>query len=154
ARGLDVHLLVHPLMVVRREPLGRLVSVDTDIEAEQAGDDRLVESWMRLEVDRVRDAGLVEDLRRDLIPVLTDVREAVEDWPKMRSQALAIADELAGSQLPVPDRDITDGVELLRWLATDHFTFLGYREYRLTRGDDGEPALAAVLGTGLGILRQ
>ncbi len=70
-------------------------------------------------------------LRNDLQRVLTDVREAVEDWPRMRTQALALADELPGAVLPVPDKDITDSVALLRWLADDHFTFLGYREYRL-----------------------
>ncbi|HEV7898336.1 MAG TPA: NAD-glutamate dehydrogenase, partial [Planosporangium sp.] len=78
---------------------------------------------------------------------------AVEDWPTMRSQALSLADELAGGQLPVPDKDITDSVELLRWLVDDHFTFLGYREYRLVESDSGERLLEAVLGTGLGILR-
>ena len=29
-----------------------------------------------------------------------------------------------------------------RWLADDHFTFLGYREYRLDVDDDGEDVLA------------
>ncbi len=73
----------------------------------------------------------------------------------MRTAALAIADELASAQLPVPDRDITDSVELLRWLVDEHFTFLGYREYRLVDGAaPGEKQLRAVLGTGLGILRQ
>ena len=55
--------------------------------------------------------------------------------------------------LPVPDKDITDSVDLLRWLADDHFTFLGYREYQLA-DVDGELQLEAVLGTGLGILRR
>ena len=39
------------------------------------------------------------------------------------------------------------------WLAEDHFTFLGYREYQL-QDVDGEDALRAVPGTGLGILRS
>src|SRR5689334_25416108 len=69
----------------------------------------------------------------------------------MRQQALGLADELASAQLPVPDRDITDSIELLRWLVDEHFTFLGYREYRLV---DGGRELRAVMGTGLGILRQ
>ncbi len=154
ARGLDVHLLVHPLVVVRREPLGALVEVRADTEPDDAGPGDIVESWMHLEVDRVREPELVAELRRDLVRVLTDVREAVEDWPKMRSRALALADELAGATLPVPDKDINDSVELLRWLVDEHFTFLGYREYRLRDGADGESALAAIMGTGLGILRQ
>lgn len=158
---LDVHLLVHPLVVVRREPLGRLTEVSADVEPDDAIAGDLVESWMRIEIDPVRDPADRERLRRELQRVLTDVREAVEDWPKMRQRALALADELASARTsdnrpPVPEKDITDSVELLRWLAHDHFTFLGYREYRLvdTEGADGGQALEAVLGTGLGILRS
>ncbi|MGY0007246.1 NAD-glutamate dehydrogenase [Micromonospora sp. I033] len=158
---LDVHLLVHPLVVVRREPLGRLTEVSADVEPDDAIAGDLVESWMRIEIDPVRDAAERDKLRRELQRVLTDVREAVEDWPKMRQRALALADELASARTsdnrpPVPEKDITDSVELLRWLAHDHFTFLGYREYRLvdTDGADGGQALEAVLGTGLGILRS
>ncbi|MGS2619042.1 NAD-glutamate dehydrogenase [Micromonospora sp. LZ34] len=156
---LDVHLLVHPLVVVRREPLGRLTEVSADVEPDDAIAGDLVESWMRIEIDPVRDAAERDTLRRELQRVLTDVREAVEDWPKMRQRALSLADELAAARTsdnrpPVPEKDITDSVELLRWLAHDHFTFLGYREYRLVATGDGGQALEAVLGTGLGILRQ
>ncbi|SCG44471.1 NAD-glutamate dehydrogenase [Micromonospora halophytica] len=156
---LDVHLLVHPLVVVRREPLGRLTEVSADVEPDDAIAGDLVESWMRIEIDPVRDPDEREKLRRELQRVLTDVREAVEDWPKMRQRALALAGELAAARTsdnrpPVPEKDITDSVELLRWLAHDHFTFLGYREYRLVDGDGKGPALEAVLGTGLGILRS
>ncbi|MDG4805046.1 NAD-glutamate dehydrogenase [Micromonospora sp. WMMD980] len=161
SRHLDVHLLVHPLVVVRREPLGRLTEVSADVEPDDAIAGDLVESWMRIEIDPVRDPAEREAVRRELQRVLTDVREAVEDWPKMRQRALALADELAAARTsdnrpPVPEKDITDSVELLRWLAHDHFTFLGYREYRLvdTDGADGGQALEAVLGTGLGILRS
>ncbi|MER7455649.1 NAD-glutamate dehydrogenase [Micromonospora sp. NPDC126480] len=158
---LDVHLLVHPLVVVRREPLGRLVEVAADVEPDDAVGGDLVESWMRVEIDPVRDPAERDKLRRELQRVLTDVREAVEDWPKMRQRALAFADDLAAARTsdnrpPVPEKDITDSVELLRWLAHDHFTFLGYREYRLVEPDraDGGQALEAVLSTGLGILRS
>ncbi|MER7890699.1 NAD-glutamate dehydrogenase [Micromonospora sp. NPDC094482] len=156
---LDVHLLVHPLVVVRREPLGRLTEVAADVEPDDAISGDLVESWMRIEIDPVRDAAERDRLRRELQRVLTDVREAVEDWPKMRQRALSLADELAAARTsdnrpPVPEKDITDSVELLRWLAHDHFTFLGYREYRLVGAPEGGQALEAVLGTGLGILRQ
>ncbi|MEV4691305.1 NAD-glutamate dehydrogenase [Micromonospora echinospora] len=162
SRHLDVHLLVHPLVVVRREPLGRLTEVSADVEPDDAIAGDLVESWMRIEIDPVRDPAAREALRRELQRVLTDVREAVEDWPKMRQRALALADELAAARTsdnrpPVPEKDITDSVELLRWLAHDHFTFLGYREYRLVDTDGargGGQALEAVLGTGLGILRS
>lgn len=170
AQHLDVHLLVHPLVVVRREPLGKLIEVAADVEPDDAIDGDLVESWMHIEIDPVRDPEVRDRLRAELQRVLTDVREAVEDWPKMRERALALADELAAARTsdarpPVPEKDITDSVELLRWLAHEHFTFLGYREYRLADADAdadadeaaggaGDKVLEAVLGTGLGILRQ
>jgi glutamate dehydrogenase len=153
ARSLDTHLLVHPLFVVSREALGRLREIHLDREPEQAESTQLVESWMRIEVDPIRSPEDRTALHNDLVRVLTDVREVVEDWPKMRQQALGLADELASAQLPVPDKDITDSIELLRWLVDGHFTFLGYREYRLGRNDARELVLEARLGTGLGILR-
>ncbi|MEV6932561.1 NAD-glutamate dehydrogenase, partial [Dactylosporangium sp. NPDC051485] len=154
ARNLDVNMLVHPLVVVRRAPLGALEEVRAGLEPEDAAPGDIVESWIRIEVDLIRDEADLEGLRNDLARVLEDVREVVEDWPKMRTQALTLADGLGSAKLPVPAKDITDSVELLRWLVDDHFTFLGYREYRLTKGDEGEELLQAVLGTGLGILRS
>jgi glutamate dehydrogenase len=150
ARNLDVQLLVHPVMVVRRDESGELTEVCSEVEPDDARPGDLVESWMRVEIDPVRDPADQEVLQEDLLRVLEDVRAAVEDWPAMRARALALADEIAGAELPVPDRDITDSVELLRWLAEDHFTFLGYREYQLA---DGGNIIRAVPGTGLGILR-
>ncbi len=153
AHQLEVHLLVHPLIVVRRAPLGALEAVESDVEPDDAIDGDVVESWIRIEIDPVRDPKAREQLHNDVRRVLTDVRDAVEDWPKMRQRAEVIADGLAAARgsetkLPVPDKDVTDTIELLKWLAHDHFTFLGYREYELHDG-----TLTAVAGSGLGILR-
>ena len=153
AHQLQVHLLVHPLIVLRREPLGALAELCADVEPDDAIDGDTVESWIRIEIDPVRKPEAREQLHNEVRRVLTDVRDAVEDWPRMRQRAVVIADELAtargsDARLPVPDKDVTDSIELLKWLAHDHFTFLGYREYRLN-GD----VLSAVPGTGLGILR-
>jgi glutamate dehydrogenase len=150
ARNLDVQLLVHPVFVVRREPLGELTEVCADVEPDDAIAGDQIESWIRIETDPLRTRDEIDQLSAELRRVLTDVREAVEDWPKMRARALSLADDLATAELPVPDKDITDSVDLLRWLADNHFTFLGYREYKL----QNEHLLSAVPGTGLGILRN
>jgi len=152
-RNLDVQVLVHPVMVVRRDPeTGELLEVCADVEPDDAIPDDIVESWMRVETDPVRDPEEQRLLTKDLEQVLDDVGKAVKDWPAMRGRALSLADEIATAELPVPDRDITDSVELLRWLADDHFTFLGYREYELL-SDGDDTLLRAIHGTGLGILR-
>jgi glutamate dehydrogenase len=157
AHNLQVYLLVHPLIVVRREPLGALSQVESEVEPDDAIDGDLVESWIRIEIDPVRRPADREQLLNEVRRVLTDVRDAVEDWPRMKQRALVISEELAAAHQPgassplpspVPEKDVTDTIELLKWLASDHFTFLGYREYHL---DDG--VLTAVPGTGLGIMR-
>src|SRR5690349_14826991 len=136
AHQLQVHLLVHPLIVVRRDAAGELQQVEADVEPDDAIDGDVVESWIRIEIDPVRDPQAGEQRLNQVRRVLTDVRDAVEDWPRMRQRALVIASELAAARgsdntLPVPDKDLTDTIELLKWLAHDHFTFIGYREYEL-----------------------
>ncbi|MEO6712980.1 MAG: NAD-glutamate dehydrogenase, partial [Mycobacteriales bacterium] len=49
--------------------------------------------------------------------------------------------------------DVDESRELLRWVADEHFTFLGYRDYDLVKDGD-EDVLRPILGTGLGLLRD
>ncbi|GAA1263791.1 NAD-glutamate dehydrogenase [Sphaerisporangium rubeum] len=142
--GLGVHLIVHPQMTVERDLTGRMLTAERGVTGQV-----LAESWMRIEIDRQDDETVLRAVEDDLRRVLQDVRNAVEDSDKMRALALALAD---GTARPLPPEEIEDSAELLRWLADGHFTFLGYREYRLETSADGD-RLRAVPGTGLGILR-
>ncbi|MFI1052467.1 NAD-glutamate dehydrogenase [Streptomyces griseoruber] len=150
-QGRGIHLVVHPQVVVRRDVTGKLIEVLPAAPAAGLPHDAHIESWIHVEMDRETDRADLKQVTADLLRVLSDVREAVEDWEKMRDSALRIADGLTEEPRPgdLPSADVEEARELLRWLATDHFTFLGYREYQL-REDD---SLAAVPGTGLGILR-
>jgi glutamate dehydrogenase len=153
--GRAIHLVIHPQLVVRRDVAGRLLEVCNASTAQGGGEGAVVESWMHIEIDREPDAGERDRLAADLDRVLRDVREAVEDWPKMRTRADQVADEVAAAPpAGVDRREVEETTELLRWLADAHFTFLGYREYVLRPGEDGgEDRLVAVPGSGLGILR-
>jgi glutamate dehydrogenase len=155
-----IHLVIHPQLVVRRDVTGRLIEVcDAGSEEEAAppepGDTCLGESWMHIEIDRETDDAARTALAGDLERVLRDVREAVEDWPKMQVRAQQIADEVAAAPpTGISSLEVAETTELLRWLSDAHFTFLGYREYALRRGDGpSDDRLLAVPGTGLGILR-
>ncbi|MFF4851632.1 NAD-glutamate dehydrogenase [Streptomyces sp. NPDC001194] len=152
-----IHVVIHPQVVVRRDVTGKLIEIlgpDCDAHGPKTArpHDSLVESWIHVETDRETDRADLKQITDDLRRVLSDVRESVEDWEKMRDAALRIADDLP-DEPTAPDLreyELEEARELLRWLADDHFTFLGYREYNLVDGD----ALAAVPGTGLGILRS
>ncbi|MGW0336151.1 NAD-glutamate dehydrogenase [Streptomyces sp. NPDC003011] len=150
-QGRGIHVVIHPQVVVRRDVTGKLVEVLTAPLTGDLPHDGHIESWIHVEIDRESDRDDLKQITADLLRVLSDVREAVEDWEKMRDAALRMADELPREPIAsdLREQEIEEARELLRWLAADHFTFLGYREYQL-RDDD---SLAAVPGTGLGILR-
>jgi glutamate dehydrogenase len=152
-QGRGIHVVIHPQVVVRRDVTGKLIEVlPSDTHAKDLPHDALVESWIHVEIDRETDRADLKQITADLLRVLSDVREAVEDWEKMRDAALRIAEQLPDEPKAddLPEQEVEEARELLRWLSADHFTFLGYREYELTDAD----ALAAVPGTGLGILRS
>ncbi len=156
-QGRGIHVVIHPQVVVRRDITGKLIEIlgpDCDAHGPRTErpHDSLVESWIHVEMDRETDRADLKQITVDLQRILSDVRESVEDWEKMRDAALRIADGLSDEPV-APDLreyELDEARELLRWLADDHFTFLGYREYNLVDGD----ALSAVPGTGLGILRS
>jgi len=153
--GRAIHLVVHPQMHVRRDITGTLLELrdlpDVAV-AEQGAPDTVTESWMHVEIDRETDPKELTAMEEALQRVLRDVREAVEDWGKMRATALTIADDLSARDLPLQADEVAEAWELLRWLGEEHFTFLGYREYELTQ-ENGEDVLRAKTGSGLGILR-
>jgi glutamate dehydrogenase len=146
----DVHLVIHPQLVVRRDMVGHLQEV-LDEHSDVSAHDVARESWMHLEVDRIP-ADEIADLEQKLAKVLSDVREAVEDWPRMHDRVQVILDDIEAHPPPLPEDELAEGEAFLRWLSDNHFTFLGYREYRLERRGDDE-VLVAVPGTGFGILR-
>ncbi|MFI1203752.1 NAD-glutamate dehydrogenase [Streptomyces sp. BHT-5-2] len=169
-QGRGIHVVIHPQLTVRRDVTGKLIEV-LDVNGDAHGPngggrtaerphDAVTESWIHVEMDRETDRDDLKQITADLLRVLSDVREAVEDWDKMRSASLRIAEELPGE--PIADdirpQEVEEARELLRWLSDDHFTFLGYREYELASApcEDGgeEDVLTAIPGTGLGILRS
>jgi glutamate dehydrogenase len=147
--GLGLHLTVHPVVSVRRNT-GRLVDI---LDRHDPTSPAPAESFIHLEVDRQTDAAVLDELGHDVLRVLGDVRAAVEDWSAMRERSLAIADALDVEAPTLDEEERNEAAALLRWLADDHFTFLGYREYELGT-EDSEDTLCAVPGTGLGLLRD
>ncbi len=146
--GLDSFHIIHPQLLVRRDVTGTLWEVVGPLHQAKLGHDEIAESWTHIEIDTSSGVSLA-DLEKDLQRVLLDVRVAVEDYPKMTEAAVRLADRLAAEGPRAP----AETQALLRWLADNHFTFLGYREYDLVEGEQGM-ALVPVPGTGLGILRH
>src|SRR5215813_10272425 len=124
--GLTLHLIVHPILTARRGPGGELVDL-----LEGRGEGGVAESFIHAEVDRVVDQGQLTELANDMTRVLGDVRHAVEDWKKMTAQVGEALAEIDLRRPPTPEEEVEEGKAFLRWLADNHFTFLGYRCYDL-----------------------
>ena len=140
--GSAIHLVIRPIMRMRRDEEGRLLEVG-------AGDGQ-PESLIHVEIDRQAGPEELERLRAGLCRVLGDVRAAVEDWPSMRERVGDVVAELVDA--PVDPDERAEARDLLEWMNDGHFTFLGYREYEILTEDD-EDVLRAAAGSGLGILR-
>ncbi len=140
-RGIGVHVLGHPVLQVQRDKAGKLTSVG----------DGQAESMMLLEIDR-QTADAMPRIEADIRQVLGDVRSIVKDWVPMREKMVALAEELGSRKLPMDDGARKESQEFLRWAAENHFTFFGYREYRVEK-QDKEEVLAPIDATGLGLMR-
>ncbi|HYB14950.1 MAG TPA: NAD-glutamate dehydrogenase [Streptosporangiaceae bacterium] len=147
----EIQLITHPLLRVRRDVTGTLRAIlgACPDDAVPAAADELIESWIHVELTLPRDRVTSEQLEADLRHVLDDVRVAVEDQQRMEAVAEGLADDLDGE----PGSEEAEYGELLRWLASGNFLYLGYREYDLVPTQEGT-GLRAVPGTGLGILRH
>ena len=150
ARGFITHLMVHPVMRIRREPDGTALEVTPTGAAFDNGEP---ESFMYLEVSRETDPAALKRLEAGLVRVLADVRAAVSDWQPMLERMREVVAGVRAAPPPLPEADTSESVALLDWLTRDHFTFLGCRDYDLVQQGD-ETVLRAVRGSGLGILRR
>jgi glutamate dehydrogenase len=127
--GLGIHLLVHPMLDVRRDDDGCIVGL-----GESTGDGTpIVEAWTQVEIDRCDDAA-ADWLEAEVRAVVDDVHRVVSDFPTMRSRLAAFGD--------------VD--PLLSWLAAEHFVFLGAASYDLSASGE----LVVRDGSQLGQLRS
>ncbi len=152
-RGVNVHLVIHPIFFVERDKDGQHLKFHPAGEnGKQKG---AAESFMHLEVDELSDTDVLEEIEAELTSVLEDVRIAVADWKPIVEQAKSIVKILKSDPPPVEQEEIDEGRALLEWMVDDHFTFLGFREYAFT--DTGKSKVEnwePVEGSGLGILRS
>jgi glutamate dehydrogenase len=146
--GHGILLTVHPLLPVRRDGRGVL----KELYSSKPPPGARTESFIHVEIARRTEPQVLREIEVELEKALLDVRWAVEDWPAMHRRLQEAAAELRASVGPPADLK-EESSDFLTWLAEDHFTLLGYHEYKLVRSKRSD-ALEPVPGTGLGMLRD
>ena len=155
-RGYTSHLVVHPVMRLRRgdgDRVEALLALDDEVQGS------VVEAIIHIETDRQTEPEVLDAITSEINAALADVRASVEDWAAMRETLRrTIADLQATPPPPVAPEELAETCAFLEWIENNHFTFLGFAAYHVERaeGVDSAPPdrYVAVPGTGLGLLRD
>ncbi len=145
----EVYLITHPLLLVERDPSGKLKTLH---EPGAEGEGITAESIIQIQIAEQPEDMLGEITER-LQQILIDVRAVVTDWPEMRERCAQVIDELEAAPPPVDKSDFDTSLAFLKWLNDDHFTYLGYREYNFAESDSNGIKRRPANG-GLGLLRD
>ena len=146
-RRLTTHLVIHPVINIRRNASGRILEI---LEHDDDTDDSHEEALIHIEVDRQTEKQVLDSIVGDVEIVLKEVSVAVEDWQPMCDQLQQIIDELKNSPPSIDSEELERSRAFLQWIADNHFAFFGYREYQLIETDE----LRSMSGSGLGLLRS
>ncbi len=144
-RDLTVHLVIHPIVRVRRDPEGTRTSSATG--------DEVAESHMQIRINEQTAPDRLAEIRTAIERALDDVRTVTSDWEQIRARAADIGRSLEAAPASLPPDEVAEAKAFLDWLNNDHFTYLGYREYDFV-GEGDAATLSIPPQTGLGILRD
>lgn len=151
-RNITTHLIINVggLRICRDEN-NKIVAVFS--HGQSGGQTCIEEAPVFLEIDRLTDPEILEDITQSITKVLHDVEIANEDWPTMRDKVKETIKELENGKGHFSGEEFDESIDFLKWIEDNHFTFLGMRDYELvTEGD--EIILRLQPKTGLGVLRD
>ena len=149
-RGYTSHLVIHPVMRFRREEDGRVGGL---LPLDDAQEDSIVEAVIHIEGDRQTEPEVLDAIEAEVRSALDDVRAAVADWSAMHEQLRRSIADLRASPPLVHPEELEETCAFLEWIENNHFTFLGFGEFRVEKAGRGERYVAEP-GTGLGLLRD
>lgn len=144
AQHYRIHMMHHPILETTRSEDGERVT---------SGGETIRESYMYIEIDAQSDKEAMAEIEASLVATLADVKVAVMDWRAMLAKIDETVASLTVNPPPIDNEEVEETIRLLRWLGADHFTFLGFREYKFD-GDLANVNFSQVDGSSLGILRD
>jgi len=136
AQGLNVAAAFHPIVNAARASAGAPAA----------------ESFILLVLDSTIDEEHKSAVREGLAKVFASVALVVRDWKPMLGRLAETIAQLKKNPPPIGDADLAENLAFLGWLADNHFTFLGCRDYVFH--DVGEGRLEARYDSGLGVLAE
>lgn len=138
--GYKVFEIIHPIYKVERNSKGEFVAFKAEGQTE---------SLIHIEIASITPAQK-KILSENLENALKGLYSAVNDWHSMLKTVDETISNLRTPSISYTKAEINETIDFLLWLADNHFTFLGYVEYKL---DTKTKTLKAVEETRLGVLK-
>lgn len=138
ARGINIFLIVHPVLKISRNEKGAMTEISSDGAPEVV---------MQFHIANQFDRAFYDSLIVQIHEIIECVELAVKDWPKMKQlMEKSVADIYKDAAKKTEQAEIA---EFFKWLIDGHFIFLGGIE----AARNGDKFLA-VKGTELGIMKS
>ncbi len=147
---INIHLMINAEGIkLIRDQAGQILEIlPLNYHSDSSDKEYSAEAPIYIEIDKQTDAEALEKIEATLKLALEDVDLVVKDWREMLDRLLQITSSLEPIVSSTTTKEV---IEFLRWLAADHFTFIGYAEYNYENDDQGQ-RLEYVKGSGLGVL--
>ena len=142
-RKIGIHLIQNRVLTILRDDDGKLIRIEPP--AAKAADsvvDAKAEACLYIELDRHADEAALKALEANLEWVLQEVATIVDDFQEMKSEALAVVNQLSRAQCESTGEESA----FLSWLFNEHFTFLGFQYWRFDMNQDAKIIEADSLG--------
>lgn len=146
--NLGVHLIVHPVFNIERDAKGKLIAFQ-----QKSSEKARAESFIHIHIDKQTDVAVLASVEALLRARMTVVRTSVDDWMPMQATLKHAIEEFAETVPNINDEVRQECVDFLKWVADDHFMFIGARKYDVVK-EVKSTFLKVVDGSGLGLLRE
>ena len=118
--GLGVHLIVHPVLNIERDAKGKLKALHESPSSRSAA-----ESFIHIYIDKETDKELLALVDSTLRSRMAIVRTSVEDWEQMQGGLGQAIEEFAETVPNLENEVKQECIDFLKWVADDHFLFIG-----------------------------
>ncbi|MGB1261373.1 MAG: NAD-glutamate dehydrogenase [Cognaticolwellia sp.] len=150
--NLTPHLMLNSPIKIIRDKKKNITQLGSSVD--QSFKATSVETVVFVEIDRQNDAGVLENIAKELHSVVSDIAVTVNDWQPMQARLRSVINDVKKAKgLPCSKAEHSDSVNFLEWVLADNFTLLGYRSYDV-KTVKGDISLSANLKSSLGLMNQ
>ncbi|MDF1762674.1 MAG: NAD-glutamate dehydrogenase, partial [Oleibacter sp.] len=128
-RHMSLHAIHYCVIHAKRTKQGKF---DTSVDWTTPGKDKKPEAIIYIEVDHHSDPKELNELSGELANIMQEVAACVGDFKAMTQLATESSKALLKqSTKSETSEKLVEASDFMAWLANNHFTFLGYDEFRL-----------------------